>query len=649
MNRIPLLKNLRSEKHVLLADGAMVGALAIGLGLLMALYHNFALDDSFITYRYAENLAEGKGFTYNPGQRNLGTTAPFYAILLALIHRLVPLELPLAANLFSLLSLAGGGGALYLLARRHGHSLAGMWAALLYVTSPLLVTSTGMETSFCLLLVLLAVLAFDRERLAWAGLLLGLAVITRLDAILMAIMLGLIYLWRYRALPWRAILVAALVIGPFFLTLALYFPSPLPGSLAAKRAQMVLGFPGYAHGLLRYLAGARVGLEGPELRLQPFLLVTLLAVGGAIVGVGCTRRPGQWAWWLWGLVGWGVLHAVAYVVLGVPAYHWYYAPLEPGLFLLVGLCLERGLAASWPWRWAVVVLVAGLVVGHIGVNIRAKQELFDPKARTYRSVGEWLGAHAQPQATVAVMEVGLIGYYSRLPMIDLLGLIDPPARRALARQDVLWPIVHYRPEYVVLTSHNPFYSVHLEQDAWFYDWYRPVHSQPDEEWWAAPINVYARARSLLQPVVRGQVVLQGRLGDFRLLSYDLGVGARLSPRPERTRAGEWVELTLYWQHEGPGAPHLRVFSHVIDDHFTIYSAHDLDIYPRSWNRGEVVSTHHFLRLASNMAPGHYYIEVGLYYPDTLQRLPALDENGAPTGAEIIVLQEIRVDGRQSRR
>ncbi|HIP97635.1 MAG TPA: hypothetical protein EYH32_10525, partial [Anaerolineae bacterium] len=38
------------------------------------LYHGFAFDDAFITYRYARNIVEGQGFTYNPGQWVLGTT-----------------------------------------------------------------------------------------------------------------------------------------------------------------------------------------------------------------------------------------------------------------------------------------------------------------------------------------------------------------------------------------------------------------------------------------------------------------------------------------------------------------------------------------------------------------------------------------------
>ncbi|MCB0187901.1 MAG: hypothetical protein KDE31_26715, partial [Caldilineaceae bacterium] len=41
------------------------------------------VDDAFITYRYAENLATGQGFVYNAGERLLGTSTPLYTLLLA--------------------------------------------------------------------------------------------------------------------------------------------------------------------------------------------------------------------------------------------------------------------------------------------------------------------------------------------------------------------------------------------------------------------------------------------------------------------------------------------------------------------------------------------------------------------------------------
>src|SRR5687767_7427050 len=43
----------------------------------------YVADDAYITFRYSENLAAGRGFAYNPPDRVQGTTAPLYALILA--------------------------------------------------------------------------------------------------------------------------------------------------------------------------------------------------------------------------------------------------------------------------------------------------------------------------------------------------------------------------------------------------------------------------------------------------------------------------------------------------------------------------------------------------------------------------------------
>src|SRR5712691_4850324 len=65
--------------------------LAVGIALL-AIFARFWMswqtrslgEDALITLRYAENIAAGHGFVYNPGERVLGSTTPLYTLLLAL-------------------------------------------------------------------------------------------------------------------------------------------------------------------------------------------------------------------------------------------------------------------------------------------------------------------------------------------------------------------------------------------------------------------------------------------------------------------------------------------------------------------------------------------------------------------------------------
>src|SRR5437879_8677865 len=52
------------------------------------------IDDAYITFRYARNLAEGLGLVYNPGEWVLGTTAPLWAMLLGGGYRVGLTDLP---------------------------------------------------------------------------------------------------------------------------------------------------------------------------------------------------------------------------------------------------------------------------------------------------------------------------------------------------------------------------------------------------------------------------------------------------------------------------------------------------------------------------------------------------------------------------
>jgi hypothetical protein len=74
------LKNRRAPA-VAIAIGLLAMAVIVYWGLKRP--PEFAVDDAFITYRYADNLRRGLGLVYNPGQSVLGTTTPLFALLLA--------------------------------------------------------------------------------------------------------------------------------------------------------------------------------------------------------------------------------------------------------------------------------------------------------------------------------------------------------------------------------------------------------------------------------------------------------------------------------------------------------------------------------------------------------------------------------------
>jgi hypothetical protein len=89
----------------------------------------------------------------------------------------------------------------------------------------------------------------------------------------------------------------------------------------------------------------------------------------------------------------------------------------------------------------------------------------DPRLEFYRPVGAWLDSNLPPQASVGALEVGIIGYYARRPMIDFAGLLQPDIAAQLTpstsyEDAAIYAIEHYQPDYLLLyAGHFP----HLEQ------------------------------------------------------------------------------------------------------------------------------------------------------------------------------------------
>jgi len=51
---------------------------AIAVRLVVYFATHYAVDDAFITFRYAANIANGNGLVYNLGERVLGTSTPLF-------------------------------------------------------------------------------------------------------------------------------------------------------------------------------------------------------------------------------------------------------------------------------------------------------------------------------------------------------------------------------------------------------------------------------------------------------------------------------------------------------------------------------------------------------------------------------------------
>src|SRR5437016_10847074 len=72
------------ERRREIAAAILISVFAVAARAYVLRATHSTTEDFYITLRYAENLAHGHGFVYNPGERVLGTTTPLYTLYLAL-------------------------------------------------------------------------------------------------------------------------------------------------------------------------------------------------------------------------------------------------------------------------------------------------------------------------------------------------------------------------------------------------------------------------------------------------------------------------------------------------------------------------------------------------------------------------------------
>ncbi len=415
-------------------------------------FRHWAYDDPFITYRYARNLANGLGFVYNPGERILSTTTPLFALLLAGLSFLWP-DIPKLANLIGAVSLAAGGLLLWDL----GHSwksLAVSWTGLLlYPIFSLVIITLGSETPLYLAFCLGTFAFYARSQFSAVAILAALATLTRPDGILIPVLLGIHFLLVYRGrIPRAAVLIFSGIVLAWYAFAWVYFGHPLPVTLVAKQQQGAMTISqDFVHGFFKVVS-----------RYQDswlYWLEALLALTGVIWAI-FKARP-----WLL-LLSWTGVYFLAFSLLGVSSYHWYYAPLAPGFVAAIGLGLEatgaslKRVSNQWQgfsrqsYQLVIVLLLAVLTLGQL-YGLRNLRQDNDRRVQIYRAVGEWLSTNTPGWVKIGTLEVGIIGYYAQRQMIDFAGLIQPQIASQLSGKDnfeeaALYGVETYHPDYLVL-------------------------------------------------------------------------------------------------------------------------------------------------------------------------------------------------------
>jgi len=155
------------------------------------------------------------------------------------------------------------------------------------------------------------------------------------------------------------------------------------------------------------------------------------------------------------------------------------------------------------------------------------------------------------------------------------------------------------------------------------------------------VHVYrltpAQANRLRELVLsRPEYSLDINLGDeIDLLGYDL---------PEEVRAGEPIELIVYWQvrRGGRGELSYAFFAHVNDERGFRWAQDDPTGFPpNSWWAGDLVVQTFDLRMPADAPPGRYLLDIGFYEQNSGQRQAQINADGS-RGKDFVQLHPLTV-------
>jgi hypothetical protein len=399
------------------------------------------VDDAYIHFQYARQIAVGQFYIYNPGgPPTSGATSFLYPYLLAFGHLLGfrDLWLGLWAMLLGALALLAAGWAVYRLIRRaiaaQVVAVAGM---AVFMTNGLIAWHfmSGMETGLMVAFALLTLYGFAGGRLKVMIAAATLLTLTRPEGGLMAgLAVALWWLARRPKLRETALLalpILAIGLQPL-VNLIVVGSAAASGGQAKSLFGIIPPDPGVIWGRIlenyaRFWAELLTGLNrdgvGGMFILPP--LLGIFALAGLVVVARRERRPGLavlvLGWWL------GVAAAIATLDTAFWHFKRYQMPLLALCFPLAAWAYSA-LAARWRWPAilaALTVIGASLLTG--ATFWRAYAVNIWNVAGQPLAMARWLAANTSADARVAVHDVGTTRYVGGRTTLDMVGLTTPGA------------------------------------------------------------------------------------------------------------------------------------------------------------------------------------------------------------------------------
>lgn len=473
--------------------------LLVSIVAVLAAWHSREAlsDDAYILLRVVRHGLEGQGLRFNPDDVTTQVcTSPLNLLLtlaVAWVGTLAGLSIenaclmaPGAIAMFAfpllgcgMLTLARGGTA------RYGVCLA----TIAILLSPLMLFTVGLETALLMGGACWALVAFNRAKPFACGVLLGLTFLARHDAAILIVLVALAAAILTpppdrRHVATQLLGACAIVALPWILFSVLYYHGTVPTTLQAKLAQ---------GGTIYWPAPYQVGIWRWIVEIfYARVWVAAAVVAGAAVGVGFALRIRDRASVaILLLPAYAVIHVIAYALLGVPDYHWYFVPYA---LILAALC-DFGLTQ---WLTAITALqrreplAASYLSAMVGIPLAAfllpQAPRADPRLHTYRAAAIYLAGNP-PRHAAGMKEIGIVGFFaSNVRIFDFSGVGSPEQAANVKRSDATaWLSDPNKADLVLTVGGHP---LEPDVDPRFDDLYDLVVALPPDSAFPRGLNIW---------------------------------------------------------------------------------------------------------------------------------------------------------------
>lgn len=402
----------------------LTGVIAVS-AFVFWIVHESLIDDSYIALTYARNLATNLQWGMLPTETSNTVTSPLNTVVLAAatavlqwfigLHPVVALgAVFVAANVVLAFALLRASAELELPA------WCGSLATGLVLLNPLVLSAVGLEMTLASALLGMLLLTAVRARPARFGAVSGLLVLTRIDLGVFVIVASLSNRALRRAW-WKAAATALAVCCPWFLFSWFALGSAIPDTLVIKQTQEYWEPWTFSNGLQNYFTHYPVAVA---FSVVPAALAVIALL--AWLFRRFARRPESAISSAAALGFAGVAHYLAYTQLGVPPYHWYYAPGIIGLSIFLAFALGRAARAAPRGPHVVFGPIGGFLLAAQGAfalqhgipwheaPITSNGATSADYARMGRELGERVG-----DATVSSPgEIGALAYFCHCNIVD---------------------------------------------------------------------------------------------------------------------------------------------------------------------------------------------------------------------------------------